>query len=142
MNITVQYHDRQIGPYTVEEVNRRLRDGKFKPDALAWVEGTEGWVPLKTIPGVDAQPKAEGSPEKVAPVAKFDLSEWLRCFWKDLLAKRFSRKHWIALAVIVVVLLAINQMQQEQYEQRKRHDDEMRDLDNMRRDSYARPTKR
>ena len=54
MNITIQYYDRQIGPYTTDEVNRRLREGKFKPDALAWQEGTDGWVPLKSIPGIGA----------------------------------------------------------------------------------------
>lgn len=63
MNITVQHHDRQIGPYTLDEVNRRLREGKLKPDALAWQEGTKDWVPLKTIPGV-------GGAVSASPAAK------------------------------------------------------------------------
>jgi hypothetical protein len=34
------------GPFTVQEVNAKLKAGKFESTDKAWIEGTEGWLPL------------------------------------------------------------------------------------------------
>jgi len=68
MNITISRNDRQIGPYTVWEVNRRLRDGELSPDDMAWQEGAAEWVALKTIPGVGVA--ATESPSVKPPTVK------------------------------------------------------------------------
>lgn len=91
MNITIQHQECQIGPYTLEEVNRRLREGKIKPDALAWQEGTNDWVPLKTIAGVGVTVSA--SPVQKPRVVK------PKSYQKPLL--------WCAAALAVLLLIDI-----------------------------------
>lgn len=86
MNITIQRRERQIGPYTVWEVNRRLRDGELSLDLMAWQEGTPEWVPLKMIPGIGVSDSPK--PQAVKPKPK-----------------RFTL--WIAVGLAVLVLIDI-----------------------------------
>lgn len=46
----------ELGPYTLEEINRTLSSGEFLTSDLAWHEGLAEWVPLKSIAGVAAGP--------------------------------------------------------------------------------------
>ena len=39
MNIYVKQGEEQQGPYTVEQINRRLADGTYNPGDMALVEG-------------------------------------------------------------------------------------------------------
>ena len=34
------------GPFTVEEINAKLKDGEFEPTDKSWMDGMEGWLPL------------------------------------------------------------------------------------------------
>ena len=43
-----------MGPYTLEEVNRYLDEGKLQPTDLVWNERLETWAPLSMFPGVKA----------------------------------------------------------------------------------------
>jgi hypothetical protein len=65
MNLFVKSSGILQGPYTLAEVNQRLRDGRFKLDDLAGHQGAGVLVPLKTIPGVGTQKLIMGFEPKV-----------------------------------------------------------------------------
>ena len=50
----------QLGPYTLEEINRQLTAGIIMVSDLAWHEGLIGWVPLATVVGVEPPVPAHG----------------------------------------------------------------------------------
>src|SRR5205085_5178241 len=52
MQIYVGKNGRQLGPFSLEEVNRKLADGTFAGTDLAWYEGAAGWAPLSGVAGV------------------------------------------------------------------------------------------
>ncbi len=52
MKILVHHGDRQLGPYSLEEVRAEMAKGVLLPGDLAWLEGTPEWVPLSTLPGL------------------------------------------------------------------------------------------
>jgi hypothetical protein len=65
MQIFVGKNGQQLGPFPLEEVNRKLADGTFVGTDLAWYEGAAGWAPLSGVPGVVVPPT--GSTTSVAP---------------------------------------------------------------------------
>src|SRR5947209_1858585 len=70
MQIYVGKNGQQLGPFALEEVNRKLADGTFSGTDLAWYEGAAGWAPLSGVPGVliPATPApAPASPATPAP---------------------------------------------------------------------------
>src|SRR5205823_12908044 len=52
MQIYVGKNGQQLGPFSLEEVNRKLADGTFVGTDLAWYEGAAGWAPLSGVAGV------------------------------------------------------------------------------------------
>lgn len=54
--ITVRHNDESFGPYSLDQVNNLLVQGRINASDLAWVEGTPDWVALSTIDGVLAVP--------------------------------------------------------------------------------------
>lgn len=52
MQIYVGKNGQQLGPFSLEEINRKLADGTFAATDLAWYEGAAGWAPLAGVPGV------------------------------------------------------------------------------------------
>ncbi len=52
MQIYIGKNGQQLGPFSLEEVNRKLADGSFAGTDLAWYEGAAGWAPLSGVPGV------------------------------------------------------------------------------------------
>jgi GYF domain 2 len=52
MQIYIGKNGQQLGPFSLEEVNRKLADGIFTGTDLAWYEGAAGWAPLSGVPGV------------------------------------------------------------------------------------------
>ena len=52
MQIHVARNGHRMGPFSLEEVNRRLGAGSLSPSDLAWYEGIPNWVPLSEVPGV------------------------------------------------------------------------------------------
>src|SRR5256714_1949822 len=64
MQIYVGKNGQQLGPFSLEEVNRKLTDGTFAATDLAWYEGAAGWAPLAGVAGV-VLPQA--SPATPAP---------------------------------------------------------------------------
>jgi hypothetical protein len=62
MQIYVGKNGQQLGPFSLEEVNRKLADGTFVGTDLAWYEGAAGWVPLSGVAGVVIPPAAAVTP--------------------------------------------------------------------------------
>lgn len=52
MQIYVGKNGQQLGPFSLEEINRKLADGSFAATDLGWYEGAPGWAPLSGVPGV------------------------------------------------------------------------------------------
>ena len=52
MQIYVGKNGQQLGPFSLEEINRKLADGTFVGTDLAWYEGAAGWAALSGVPGV------------------------------------------------------------------------------------------
>ena len=53
------------GPFTVEEINAKLKSGEFEPTDKSWMEGMAGWLPLTDQAFVEAGvvlPVAEAAP--------------------------------------------------------------------------------
>ena len=62
MQIYVGKNGQQLGPFTLDEVNRKLADGAFSGSDLAWYEGAAGWAPLSGVPGVLIHPAHPATP--------------------------------------------------------------------------------
>ncbi len=73
MPITINRDGENFGPYTTEEVRDLLANGTLKEDDLAHEEGTEGWVPLRSLPGLQttAPIEAEAKQGKVGGPTTF-----------------------------------------------------------------------
>jgi hypothetical protein len=70
MQIFVGKNGQQLGPFSLEEVNRKLADGTFAASDLAWYEGAAGWAPLSSVAGVVIPPAAAAAPAPApAPAA-------------------------------------------------------------------------
>ena len=67
MQIHVARDGKELGVYSLEEVNRQLAAGTLRLTDQAWYEGATGWAALSTVPGVGAAP-APASPA-AAPVS-------------------------------------------------------------------------
>lgn len=69
------------GPFTVEEINAKLKGGEFEPTDKSWMEGMAGWLPLTdqafveagvVLPAAEAAPpppEAAPPPAEAAPAA-------------------------------------------------------------------------
>ena len=76
MQIYVGKNGQQLGPFSLEELNRKLADGTFAGIDLGWYEGAAGWAPLSSIAGVvvpsaaaPATPAPAPTPAPVSPAA-------------------------------------------------------------------------
>ena len=69
------------GPFTVEEINAKLKSGEFEATDKSWMDGMEGWVPLSDKAFVEAGvelPAAEPAPppaESAPPPAEAALHQ-------------------------------------------------------------------
>ena len=52
MQIYIIRDEQRTGPYSLEEINRQLAAGTLVPLDKAWSEGSPGWKPLLSFPGV------------------------------------------------------------------------------------------
>jgi len=71
MQIHVARDGKELGVYSLEEVNRQFAAGTLRLTDQAWYEGAAGWAALSTVPGVSAAPAstASSTPVSPAPVA-------------------------------------------------------------------------
>jgi hypothetical protein len=52
MNLYIAQNGQQTGPFTLDDVNKKIAAGLVQPTDLAWHEGLAGWQALSTISGV------------------------------------------------------------------------------------------
>lgn len=52
MNLYIAQNGQQTGPFTLDDVNKKIAIGLVQPTDLAWHEGLAGWQALSTISGV------------------------------------------------------------------------------------------
>jgi uncharacterized RDD family membrane protein YckC len=52
MELYISRDGERIGPYSLEQVNRRLAAGTLNPHDLGWSESSPGWKPLMSFAGV------------------------------------------------------------------------------------------
>jgi len=70
MQIHVARDGKELGVYSLEEVNRQLAAGTLRLTDQAWYEGAAGWAALSTVPGVSVAPASTtppSSPTSIAP---------------------------------------------------------------------------
>jgi hypothetical protein len=67
MQIHIARDGKQLGPFSLEEINRQLAAGTLSVSDNAWYEGISGWVPLSTVPGVSGG--AAASSASIPPAA-------------------------------------------------------------------------
>ena len=67
MQIHVARDGKELGVYSLEEVNRQLGAGTLRLTDQAWYEGAAGWAALSTVPGVSATPATATTPAPVSP---------------------------------------------------------------------------
>jgi hypothetical protein len=53
--ITVNREGKNLGPFTLEEINQKLQTGQLASTDLAWPQGSPNWIPLGTVPGISLQ---------------------------------------------------------------------------------------
>lgn len=54
MQIHVARDGKELGVFSLEEINGQLSAGTLRPGDMAWYEGAAGWAALSTVPGVVA----------------------------------------------------------------------------------------
>ena len=68
MQIHVARDGKELGVFSLEEVNRQLAAGTLRLTDQGWYEGAAGWAALSTVPGVSATAPPM-SPLPVVPAA-------------------------------------------------------------------------
>jgi hypothetical protein len=66
MQVHVARDGKQLGIFSLEEINRQLAAGTLSLSDQAWYEGAAGWAALSTVPGVGGTPPVSAPP--VSPV--------------------------------------------------------------------------
>ena len=67
MEIYVGKNGRVFGPYKLEEIQRRVNEGRIDGSELAWHEGLKSWFELSNLLGINLPDKSEdteGEPTK------------------------------------------------------------------------------
>ena len=54
MQIYVSRDGQQAGPYSPEHIQQELASGTLRASDLAWYEGAPAWLPLTSVPGLNA----------------------------------------------------------------------------------------
>ena len=107
MQIYVGKNGQQLGPFSIEEINRKLADGTFAGSDLAWYEGAAGWGPLSGVAGV-VIPQAPTAAPAPAPIQPTPAAAAVRPNVPIVQAaprstKTFSLVSWLLLGITFVV---------------------------------------
>ena len=69
MQIHIARDGKQLGPFSLEEINRQVAAGTLSLSDNAWYEGAAGWAPLSSVPGVTGVAATAVPPSGPAPAA-------------------------------------------------------------------------
>jgi hypothetical protein len=69
MQIHIARDGKQLGPFSLEEINRQLAAGTLSLSDNAWYEGAAGWMPLSSVPGVTGATSAPPPVSPATPIA-------------------------------------------------------------------------
>src|SRR3954470_17695243 len=69
MQIHVARDGKELGVFSLEEINRQLAAGTLRLSDQAWYEGAAGWAALSTVPGVITAPASATPPVSSTPIA-------------------------------------------------------------------------
>jgi uncharacterized RDD family membrane protein YckC len=107
--IYVRRNGERAGPFTLEEINRHLAAGALDLVDQAWSEGSPGWKPLSSIPGVIVPGGASSTamPIGIATPANVVLHRYAG-FWIRTVA--FSIDAFILTFVAVAILFAFGRV--------------------------------
>lgn len=68
MKIHISKNGQNIGQFELSEVNRMLQTGQISSNDLAWQDGMQEWMPVRSIPGVTAgAPPLPSNPQTSYP---------------------------------------------------------------------------
>ena len=68
MQIHVARDGKELGVFSLEDINRQLAAGTLRLTDQAWHEGAAGWAPLSTVPGVSVAPASTAPAVSPLPV--------------------------------------------------------------------------
>jgi len=71
MEIYIHKDGQQYGPFSLDEINSKVRSGGFSSSDPAWIEGWSDWQTLAAIPGFITKP----SPPPFKPLRAAQISE-------------------------------------------------------------------
>jgi hypothetical protein len=74
MQIHVARDGKELGVYSLEEINRQLAAGTLRLTDQAWYEGAAGWAALSTVPGVGAAPASAAPAGATPPVSPLPVT--------------------------------------------------------------------
>ena len=69
MQIHIARDGKQLGPFSLEEINRQLAAGTLSLSDNAWYEGASGWAPLSSVPGVTTAAASPAASSATIPAA-------------------------------------------------------------------------
>jgi hypothetical protein len=69
MQIHVARDGKQLGVFSLEEINRQLAAGSLSLSDQAWYEGAASWAALSTVPGISAAAPTTASQVSAASVS-------------------------------------------------------------------------
>jgi hypothetical protein len=68
MQIHIAPQGQQEGPFTLDQLNLRLRDQGLPADTMAWYEGCPAWIPVREVPGISLPPPPAAPPSTPPPL--------------------------------------------------------------------------
>jgi hypothetical protein len=82
MTLFVTKNGKQLGPYSLEQVQNLVADGTLVASDWAWYEGLTEWVPISQIPGFVLPITTFGvPPPSTPPRAERPIAVWIICLF-------------------------------------------------------------
>ena len=95
----VTQNGKQLGPFTLNEVNAALAGGELSPDDLAWHEGAPSWIMLGAVDGV-ATPRSTRSMPLPPPVRSVLVADELEDGQSSSQASGYAYSIIVAVGII------------------------------------------
>jgi len=115
MNITIDRNGTKYGPYTLEEIQKRLGDGTVSESDWAWYEGCTDWLPVRnvisllTLPPLPLLPKLPPIPPEVEQPITPNYNNSPTTDWPFVINSCFVTmlKICIFIGIIIAIIIAL-----------------------------------